>query len=1099
MNIVPDKEKKFKDYIIKEISKIGEETGDMEKTILVINPEDKREVIKIVMKGSDVLEMASTTDAQESGLLESIAKKYKIKKEDIQYTQILMASAKAYIDADDEDLTKPENAKLLQKTIAKSRKYPVRPKEIAEEQDRIRALLGKYKSLSKAEPKRLTEMRSQYRSEKVSPNVKMKEKESQIKQEFYPKKESLESKVKSRYGLKKAVGGDVGNALDNKAMILELISRYKNSKQSGQNLQKADDKFDVQSFMNSLHDFQVDEIQHKLLEHLVKRKLSNKQPPSWHTGQQKLSVSKFPSIISKGESNPKTVKKAKELGIMTAILHLAPSVMAGCGDTCPAASEGCRNSCLNTSGRGGMISSETNMSSAVAARIRKTKMLAKDPELFMHLINNDIHRLKNSAKKEGYNKLAVRLNGTADLPWEDFRPSIFGGKNIFEMHPDVQFYDYTKRHNRVRNNKHDNYTLAFSRSEDNHDLADKLLSEGHNVASVFGGNIPKNYKGYNVVDGDEHDLRFLDPKGGAQGNIIGLKAKGDAKKDNSGFVIRDHEGAIEAKTSVGPSKYQKMLSGVKKSLQKTKNKINYSFNKPKSDTSEAPTLDYSKMKTKTPAVPTWKKKLDAMPAEERMQMKARVSENRAKAIKAGVKDDTDETKKSMLNISNQKKKYDLVLPKLVKSAVSMFDRAKAIPVSEDRSKCDIANSILWKIKDMKDISNMSWFISDISEDNKSIEDSKEIIDNIYKKAQKEILDLIKEFKKAPLKKSSKLFQESSVESPVEYVSTKDDIDFEIKHTLLSLNEVRDVKWFVEELCNENKDLDGLKDVLEHMYKTKQKIISDLLKKRKTAPNSNKLAKSLKSSMLKKQMPNMPGTSDMPINPGSLAMSKDLKKDKKPRMTIEEMRANLKKKPSITFGGDKFGDAVNQQTKPSLSSVKDKKETDKPKTEGKVLKFPNLKKCLRKSMAAGYPMGNAGATGVAALAKPQELKKKQGVPKGVSPAKHERCVQDVKKKGHGKVSAIKICNTSLQKSDIIKGGVADNKSSKGFDKNQLKQGIKVESEHSNNKQIQSEIAKDHLTEDKKYYTKLKAMEGGYSLKQLIGDSMKMKKNYKPFMD
>ena len=59
-----------------------------------------------------------------------------------------------------------------------------------------------------------------------------------------------------------------------------------------------------------------------------------------------------------------------------------------------------------------------------------------------------------------------------------------------------------------------------------------------NVAVVFRDKIPKSYKGYEVIDGDDSDLRFLDKfKSWETGGIVGLKAKGPAKKDKSGFVV----------------------------------------------------------------------------------------------------------------------------------------------------------------------------------------------------------------------------------------------------------------------------------------------------------------------------------------------------------------------------------------------------------------------------------------------------------------------------------------------------------------------------------------------------------------------------------
>ena len=60
-----------------------------------------------------------------------------------------------------------------------------------------------------------------------------------------------------------------------------------------------------------------------------------------------------------------------------------------------------------------------------------------------------------------------------------------------------------------------------------------LLNRGTNVSVVF-DRVPGEWLGRKVIDGDAHDLRFLDP----EGVIVGLKAKGRAKKDTSGFVVR---------------------------------------------------------------------------------------------------------------------------------------------------------------------------------------------------------------------------------------------------------------------------------------------------------------------------------------------------------------------------------------------------------------------------------------------------------------------------------------------------------------------------------------------------------------------------------
>ena len=121
------------------------------------------------------------------------------------------------------------------------------------------------------------------------------------------------------------------------------------------------------------------------------------------------------------------------------------------------------------------------------------------------------------------------MNTTSDIPWEIH--------NIFELFPNIQFYDYTKIYKRavkfVKGEYPKNYHLTYSLNEDNKDLAFNILKMGGNISAVFRKDLPDTYKGYKVVNGDEHDLRFLD----LQNSIVGLKAKGKAKTDYSGFVL----------------------------------------------------------------------------------------------------------------------------------------------------------------------------------------------------------------------------------------------------------------------------------------------------------------------------------------------------------------------------------------------------------------------------------------------------------------------------------------------------------------------------------------------------------------------------------
>jgi hypothetical protein len=213
-----------------------------------------------------------------------------------------------------------------------------------------------------------------------------------------------------------------------------------------------------------------------------------------------------------------------------AILHLAPADLSG-HNTCPASSQGCRAACLNTAGRGGMFKRGENTNAIQEARIRKTVLFFEHRELFMSQLIDDIGLLIEQAHKHN-KRPVVRLNGTSDIAWESVL--IDGFLNLFEYFPTVQFYDYTKMPMRLVTNRWDNYHLTFSQSESNHSIVAKLAKQGHNVAVVFRNELPEFYLGRPVIDGDSNgDFRFLD----AAGVIVGLKAKGRAKKDESGFVV----------------------------------------------------------------------------------------------------------------------------------------------------------------------------------------------------------------------------------------------------------------------------------------------------------------------------------------------------------------------------------------------------------------------------------------------------------------------------------------------------------------------------------------------------------------------------------
>lgn len=218
-------------------------------------------------------------------------------------------------------------------------------------------------------------------------------------------------------------------------------------------------------------------------------------------------------------SDAKTIKGQK-IGYLTGILYLAPAKTSGY-NVCVKSTIGCETGCLFTAGRAGIFPMINQ------ARTRKTLELFADRQAFVCQLRKDILSLRAQAGRKGLIP-CVRINGTSDLPWLALTLA-----REFQF---VQFYDYTKLpkpYTRTRLNYH----LTFSHSESN--LADCLDSLQHrvNVAVVFDVKrhrpLPKQWHGFKVIDGDLSDVRFAD----RQGVVIGLRAKGKAKRDCSGFVV----------------------------------------------------------------------------------------------------------------------------------------------------------------------------------------------------------------------------------------------------------------------------------------------------------------------------------------------------------------------------------------------------------------------------------------------------------------------------------------------------------------------------------------------------------------------------------
>ena len=220
------------------------------------------------------------------------------------------------------------------------------------------------------------------------------------------------------------------------------------------------------------------------------------------------------------DTNAKTVKGQKR-GFMTGILYLAPDRLSGLINVCVHASDGCRQTCLYSAGRGAFTSVQK-------ARIAKTAHYVKDRQAFLATLTENVASVIRKAKSKRMHPV-IRLNGTSDIGWERY--------SVIQAFKTTRFYDYTKNFNRMcaflDGKLPSNYSLTFSRSEANEAQCLDVLKRGGNVAVVFRKSLPTHWQGFPVINGDENDLRFLDPKG----VVVGLTAKGRAKTDTTGFVV----------------------------------------------------------------------------------------------------------------------------------------------------------------------------------------------------------------------------------------------------------------------------------------------------------------------------------------------------------------------------------------------------------------------------------------------------------------------------------------------------------------------------------------------------------------------------------
>ena len=245
------------------------------------------------------------------------------------------------------------------------------------------------------------------------------------------------------------------------------------------------------------------------------------------------------------QNDAKTVK-SEGLGYLTGIQYFSPAKLSGY-EMCAYRSPGCTLGCLNTAGRAAIFPAIAD------ARMWRTKLFMEQRTVYIAQLKQEILALIKRANRLGL-KPCVRLNGTSDLGWEKIRlfpvtdaDGLSKNVNVMERFPEVTFYDYTKGAARMiaylRGGMPKNYHLTYSRSEFNEAHCTMVLARGGNVAIVYNIKrhrpLPATWCGYKIIDGDQADARFLDVKG----VVVGLRAKGKAKKDSTGFVLQERRAA----------------------------------------------------------------------------------------------------------------------------------------------------------------------------------------------------------------------------------------------------------------------------------------------------------------------------------------------------------------------------------------------------------------------------------------------------------------------------------------------------------------------------------------------------------------------------
>lgn len=228
------------------------------------------------------------------------------------------------------------------------------------------------------------------------------------------------------------------------------------------------------------------------------------------------------------DTNAKNTKIAKTLNKANGKIRMASLSMMPTAILCPSSkAAGCFDTCLKYVGK------YARTDNVVNARQRKTDWYMNDREGFLAKLRQELRRFSNLCAKQDVQGV-VRLNVLSDISWEDH--------GIPQEFPELEFYDYSKRGLRIKRleaaHKRGellNYRLMFSYSgrEQFNTQVNLALSTDVPVAVVFKGPMPPEFFGRPVVDGDASDWDNVN----AGRVVVGLKAKGSATTDTTGFVV----------------------------------------------------------------------------------------------------------------------------------------------------------------------------------------------------------------------------------------------------------------------------------------------------------------------------------------------------------------------------------------------------------------------------------------------------------------------------------------------------------------------------------------------------------------------------------